>query len=579
MSEHYGPQNPYGQAPGGGQGNNPGWEPQNQSSSGGDGGPQGYPPGGGWQPQNPGQQPGYGAPSHGQPQYGPPPGGQQASGGYGSSGQDYGQQGYGQQGYGQQGYGQQGYGQPGYGQPGGQQGGQQGYGQQGYEQPSGGYGQPPSMQGHNPQQSWGPQTGGGSGKKSRTPIIVTAIAVVVALLAGGGIWYFGIRDTKSAGGQGSPQAAADAMLLSLSQKDPVGVADQLDPAEASLFSDLNGEFLTELKRLQILSPSASATSLTGSKITVSGLTYGPDPDQINDHLTVVKLTGGTVTVTSDLSQLPLTDKIKNAAGDSLDKLKTQTRTYDIADQVRKAGHPIRIATVNRDGKWYPSLFYTAADYIVQETKVGNPTAADFIAPTGGSSPEDAMDKLLAASTSANYEAIIGLLPPREMGVMHDYGRLLTRQIPSGGRSSLGGAQVSNATWDVTDVAGGKLVSIKTLTVQVRDQSVTIIRDPAAASLTITASGQAPIVLTKDTIASYIDKEFSGSRSSRSSMDPQVVKIIGQEFEQLIGIGVVMTQDGGKWYMSPVRSYAEIFVKVLKGLQPEDIDYFISLSKK
>lgn len=551
MSEHYGPQNPYGQAPGGGQGNNPGWEPQNAPSPGGVGGPQGYPPAGGWQPHNTGQQPGYGPQSYGQPQYGPPQGAHQDSGAYGRSGQDYGQQTY----------------------------GQQTYGQQGYEQAPGGYGQPPSMQGHNPQQSWVPQNGGGAGKKSRTPIIITAIAVVVALLAGGGIWYFGIRDTESAGGQGSPQAATDAMLLSLSQKDPVGVADQLDPAEASLFSDLNGEFLTELKRLQILSPSATATSLTGSKITVTGLTYGPDPDQINDHLTVVKLTGGTVTVTSDLSQLPLTDKIKNAAGRSLDKLKTQTRTYDIADQVRKVGHPIRIATVNRDGKWYPSLFYTAADYIAQETKVGNPTAADFIAPTGGSSPEDAMDKLLAASTSGNYEAVIGLLPPREMGVMHDYGRLLTKQIPSGGRSSLGGAQVSNATWDVTDVAGGKLVSIKTLTVQARDQSVTVVRDPAAASLTITATGQAPIVLTKETIASFINKELSGSRSSASSMDPQLVKIIGQEFEQLIGIGVVMTQDGGKWYISPVRSYGEVFVKVLKGLQPEDIDYFISLSKR
>lgn len=58
-----------------------------------------------------------------------------------------------------------------------------------------------------------------------------------------------------------------------------------------------------------------------------------------------------------------------------------------------------------------------------------------------------------------------------------------------------------------------------------------------------------------------------------------MKIIGQEFQQLIGIGVVMTQEGGQWYASPVRSYAEVFVSLLKGLQPGDIDYFIALAKK
>ncbi len=72
--------------------------------------------------------------------------------------------------------------------------------------------------------------------------------------------------------------------------------------------------------------------------------------------------------------------------------------------------------------------------------------------------------------------------------------------------------------------------------------------------------------------------MNGSSSS-SPMDPQLQKIIGQEFQQVIGIGAVMTQDGGKWYLSPVRSYAEIFVKLLKGLEPANVDYLISLAKK
>ncbi len=408
-------------------------------------------------------------------------------------------------------------------------------------------------------------------------MVVTVVAVVVALLAGTGIWYFGFRDTKSAGGQASPQEAVSAMLASLSQKDPVGVADQLDPAEASLFADLNGELLSELKRLDVLSPAATANSLTGSKITATGLTFGADADQINDHVTVVKLTGGTVTVTSDLTQLPLSAKVKSAAGDALDKLKTETRTYQIADEAKKLGHPIRVATVNRSGKWYPSLFYTAADYWAQEAKVGNPTTADYIAPAGGSSADDAMNRLLDAATNQDYNSIIGLLPPVEMGVMHDYGKLITGKIPAGRSSS--SVKFTDASWVDSAVSGGTLVSLKTLTVTAGDQKVTVVRDPAAGSLTVNVTGQPAVVLNKDTIGSYITKAMGGSDSSSPALDPRLVKIIGQEFQQVIGVGIVMTKDNDKWYVSPIRSYAEIFVGLLKGLQPADIDYFISLAKK
>ncbi len=412
-------------------------------------------------------------------------------------------------------------------------------------------------------------------------MVVTVVAVVVALLAGTGLWYFGFRETKSAGGQDSPQAAVSALVTSLGQKDPIGVADQLDPAEASLFGDLNGEFLSELKRLEILSPSANAGSLTGSEITITGLTFGSDPDQINDHLTVVTVTGGTVVVTTDPSELPLTDKIKAAAGTALAKVEPKSETYHIADLVAKTGKPIRIATVEHDGRWYPSLFYTAADYWAQSAKVGNPTKADYIAPAGGSSPADAMTKLMTAATSANYAGVIALLPPQEMAVMHDYGKLITGKIPATTTSRLGAATVSGATWNVSDVTGGKLVSLKTLTLNAVGQKVTVAHDAGSGVVTITVAGRAGITLDKNSIADFVSKTMSSSdlSGSASAMDPELVKIIGQEFEQLINVGVVMTEDNGQWYVSPVRSYAQMFVGLLKGLEPADVDYLLSLAEK
>lgn len=539
MSDNYGPQQPYGRP------DQPGWQPQGGPPQGGpsQGGPAG------WQPSNPapaGQQ--YGQPGYGQ-QYGQP----------GPDQQGYGQQGFGQQSYGPQAQGQQGLGQ----QPAGQQGyGYQpdGYGQQGF-----------SGQGYPGQ----PTPPAGAPKKSRTAVIITAIAVVVALLVGGSFLYFGNRSTKSAGGQASPQAAANSMLLSLTKKDPIGVADQLDPAEASLFSDFTGDILTELKRLQIVNSSASASDLTGSTITVTGLTYDNNPEQVNDHVSVVKLTGGTVTVVSDPGKLPITDKIKNAAGDALTTMEPSSKTINIADEVRKMGHPIRISTVKRDGKWYPSLFYTAADYWAQAKSTGNPTAADFIPANGGSSPEDTMNKVLAASTSGDITTAISLLPPDEMGVLHDYGKLLTKNASSSSSNSLGDVKFSNATWDVSDVTGGKKVSLKTLTATVDGKDYALVRDPAAGSLTVTVPGEPAIVLNDSTLDSFIAKMNGDS----SPMAPQLTKIIKSEFKQVIGLGVVMTENGGKWYASPLRSYTGIFTALLKGIDASDVDYLISLAKK
>ena len=548
MSDNYGPQQPYGRP------EQPGWQPQGGQPQGGpaQGGPSG------WQPSDPQQ--GYGQQGYGH-QGGQPGDGQQGGQpGYGQPG--YGQPGYGQQGYGQQGYGQQGYGQQGYGQP--------GYGQQGYGYQPQYVQQGPAGQGY-PDQPTPPAS---SPKRGRTAVIVTAIAVVVALLAGGSFLYFGNKDSKSAGGQASPQDAANSMLLSLTKKDPIGVADQLDPAEASLFADFTGDILTELKRLQVVNASASASDLTASTFTVTGLTYDNNPEQVNDHVSVVKLTGGTVTVVSDPSKLPITDKIKNAAGDELTRMQPTNKTINIADEVRKMGHPIRISTVKRDGKWYPSLFYTAADYWAQDSFAGNPTAADFIPAAGGSSPEDTMNKLLDAATSQNAEAAIALLPPDEMGVLHDYGKMLTKNMNS--RSSSNQFKFSNANWDVSDVTGGKKVSLKTLTATFDGKDYALVRDPAAGSLTVTVPGEPAIVLNDSTLDSFITK-MNGSNSS--PMAPELSKIIKSEFKQVIGLGVVMTESGGKWYASPLRSYTGIFTALLKGLDAGDVDYLISLAKK
>ena len=58
----------------------------------------------------------------------------------------------------------------------------------------------------------------------------------------------------------------------------------------------------------------------------------------------------------------------------------------------------------------------------------------------------------------------------------------------------------------------------------------------------------------------------------------MLKIIKQEFKQIIGLGIVTVQVGDSWYVSPVRSFSDIGVSLLKGLDSEDVDYLISLAQ-
>jgi hypothetical protein len=533
MSEQGGPQGPAQGRPAGG--------PPPQGPWQGPNGPQGWPqPGQGGGPQNPGGNPG---------------------------GQNWGQN--------------PGPGAP--GQPTGPQGWQPQTGPQG-QPPTGpqGWQQPPTQtfppQGPG-QQPWNTQGPATEPKKSKTPLIV-ALVVVVALVAAAGVWFFAFRDKNStaatAGGESTPQASVTALFSTLSNSDPIGLADQLDPAEASLFKDLNSDIITELKRLEVLSPNASADTMTGTKITVKDLTFAGDNDVINDHLQIVKLTGGTITVESNPSDLPLSDKIKDAFGSELDQVQPQSETVNIADEVAKNdGKPFRVATVKRGDNWYVSFFYTIADNATQEAGLPNPTAADAIPAAGASSPEGAVDALFKAAQSGDLAGIIAVTPPDEMGALHDYGKLLLQQADSGsleGDMQDLGFTISDTEWDVSDVTGGKKVSIKSLTITADGQTITIERDPSAGSLTVSAPGQPATTIDDSTIDTYI-AQYADS----ADLDQQAVDIIKREFKQVIGLGLVTTQVDGQWYVSPVRSAGDVFTSLLKGLEPGDVDYLITLS--
>ena len=97
-------------------------------------------------------------------------------------------------------------------------------------------------------------------------------------------------------------------------------------------------------------------------------------------------------------------------------------------------------------------------------------------------------------------------------------------------------------------------------------------DPTAGSLTVSAPGQAAVTIDDSTIDTYI-----AQYADASDLDPQAVEIIKREFKQIIGLGLVTVQVDGNWYVSPVRSAGDVFTSLLRGLEPGDVDYLITLA--
>ncbi|GAA5155222.1 MULTISPECIES: flagellar basal body protein FliL [Amycolatopsis] len=433
----------------------------------------------------------------------------------------------------QPGYPQQAYPPPGYGP-------QPGYGQPGYgEQP-----QPP--------------------RKGRRWLIVGLVAALVVLAGGGTTWYL---LAQQGSGAASPTEAALKLTSSLGSGDLVGVLDSLAPAEAALFTDPVKDATSELKRLQVLDGNADPNALSGVGVQTQNLTFDEAGAQrVNDHVTITKLTGGTLTITSDFGKLPLAKQFLDALPGTPDA-GPHTETIDIAKEVRESGEPVRIATVQVDGEWYPSLLYTIADYALREA--GQQWPATSIPAKGAASANDAVKELVQAALDADVQRVIELLPPDEMGVLHDAGPAILAAAE--GETEPTGAQLLDLRTQTSPVTGGTRATVTSLK----------LRDPSGEEYSVTKDGDCYEVSgegrTQKMCADDLAEQIESEAGSLPSDVREVLRhLSGGILKQ--GIGVVTTEVNGKHYVSPLRTLTEQGMTVLRSLEPGDFTKLLKLAQ-
>jgi len=460
-----------------------------------------------------------------------------------------------QPGYPQQGYPQQ----PTQGYP-------QGYPQQGgYQQPTQGYPQQPTQGYPAPAQpglGYGQQPNfGGLGapqppKRRRGPIIGAVAAVMVVAVGVAATFIVLNRSSKDDAGKANPTEAATNLVNSLSQGDVLGVLESLTPAESSLLVDFNAKSTDRLKELKVYKEDADPNKLHGASVEAKNLKYDEkNAEKVNDHLTITKLVGGTVSLHADVNELPLTDEFMDAAFPDGVNSEPTDEQIDVAEVVRETGQPIRIATVNVDGKWYPSLFYTVADYALQDA--GKEWPSDSIANNGADDAQGAVKEMVQAAINSDAERVIELLPPDEMGALHDAGPALLEEM---GSTRPTGVEVTKLETEETDAeSGGVKVMLSEIEVVAEGQTYRVKKDGDC----YTAEGEGE---TQQICAADLGAEMGGT-----SMSPELQQALTNLATGLMkNTGVVATEFDGKWYVSPLRTYTELGLSAISDLTPEDV---------
>jgi hypothetical protein len=410
--------------------------------------------------------------------------------------------------------------------------------------------------------------------------LIASVAAVVVLAGGGTATYLALSSSGSSGA-GSPTAAVQRVVGDLQQSDLIGVLDDLAPGERTALSGAAQSDIDSLKRLGVLSPDANGNSISGISIKTNAITYGK-PVTINDHVQVVPITGGSVDVSADAAKLPFTQKI-------LSLMTGQPRV----NQHVQIPLGTRIAAEKVGDSWYTSIFYTIADTAAKHTV---PSPADAIPARGAATPEDAVLSFVRAAMNRDYRGLIGLISPDELGALHDYGGMLGRSVsvvPSMGSS---GVTLKTLQLNRTDISGGVRLTPSKIVISKDGQELTIThqgncfavsakghqKSYCAADLIDQIAGAIPSVTC---IASGSVSSIPGSPHHSSSsctgqhhnFTPEQKTALTHLVSGLFGLGVDTAESGGKWYITPIRTYADMTSTVLGALQGNDLFALASLS--
>ena len=425
---------------------------------------------------------------------------------------------------------------------------------------------PPSPRGPQPP----PPTGWGAdpvqpnpparARRSKGTVIAAIVGVVVLLAAG----IFAITRLtgggSSAGGASSPEDAGLALLTALDNEDMLGAIDVLLPGERETFRDPASDLAEELRRIEVLSEDADLSDVGGLEIELADEDVETKDTSVDD-LVELRLSGQ-ASAAVDGDDLPLGDLVLDNAPDDRSELDVE--------QTDRTEFDVPMMAVEEDGRWYVSLFYTAAEQLRQSADAGD-IPAEGITPTGGDSPEDAVDTFLNGVETLDLEAMIASLNPDEFQALQRYAPLFLDDA----QDEIDEADVEISLDDPEYEVGG----------DGDRRSITV--TSLAGSLTF--DGETAEVAFEDGCYKVTPPEGEGEPFDSCELQEQSAEeldeFFGDDSEQVQELldefatafddyenpGFIVERVDGSWYVSPMATVAEQVLAVVRALDREEIE--------
>ncbi len=257
-----------------------------------------------------------------------------------------------------------------------------------------------------PAAPYAPVVGNGNGGGAAAGKIVAIVGLVVAMIAAGFVgWHF----FWPRGGAGSPEEAAENLVLAAADQDAVGVLDMVSPAEVDGIDDVYAAARDRAEDEELVEGDGVTEALD---VELSDLEW--EVDELGDDLALVTLVDGTYDVSWDPDELP--ERLDFLA----DASEEESESGDLEELFD--GEEPSVTTVKIGGRWYVTMFGTIAHYAYQDGEeqadyedisLEDPDwdlAGEDVEPIIGDDPEEVIENLVEAVNAGDAEEVLANLP-------------------------------------------------------------------------------------------------------------------------------------------------------------------------
>ncbi|MFZ4809802.1 MAG: hypothetical protein ACOYL9_00520 [Ilumatobacteraceae bacterium] len=401
--------------------------------------------------------------------------------------------------------------------------------------------------------------GAARGRKRSRGATMGALVGVTAIVAAGAFAVVSITGNDS-GGAASPTELGVALTEALNREDILGVLDLTLPSEREVVRQPLIDLVDNLSRTGVFDDSASLGKLGGVDFSFTDVSARSEPTT-DPTISNVFLSGSS-TVSVDGKTLPLgsllVDTIFEGQRPDMDVAPTSSEFEDT-----------RLTTVERDGRWYLSAFYSIAESARGDADL----PAEGVAAVGADTPEGAVSGLIQAVSDQDLRAFIGVLDPSEAEALQRYAPLFLDEAQQA-IDDLG------IEWSVTDVKLGaegsgdrRHVTVTALKFQGTIEDSTIGLSFADGCVSTDIDGTTNEVCGNDSAA--FDEILGDADVEVSAELKQFSETVSSAFADFDPRGIAVHEVDGKWYVSPIRSYLDAVNDVLAALDQNELTSIVT----